>query len=174
MAHWLDVRNCPRDTTIDAVLLPFLEDEMEPSHLMPGLRVIASDGRTITSGCCCCLGEWREWLDFLEGKRIWLGHDPSPGILLDGAAVRIWSDYSLEDQSQAFEIALPVYHYVQELEAMRLGLVAFGERIEAWLVRSVGREIASRMHQKFERDFSISGDFREALKQYYRRRRSDR
>ncbi|GAB2923121.1 hypothetical protein [Streptomyces mayteni] len=47
---------------------------------------------TVSPGCCCGLGDWRDWLDVVRGDTPWLGHDPTPRVELAAPVVRLWPD----------------------------------------------------------------------------------
>lgn len=64
-----------------------------------GLRITDTvSGATLLPGCCCGLGEWRDWLGHVNDDRRWLdlGHDPWPLVESSGDGVRITVDTETE------------------------------------------------------------------------------
>lgn len=61
--------------------------------VLPGGLQFADDGQVkVVPGCCAGLEDWREWLDVPNGKTIWAGHDPSPGVEFVDGIIRVWQD----------------------------------------------------------------------------------
>jgi hypothetical protein len=56
-----------------------------------GLRVRdMTTGAEILPGCCCGLGNWREWRNVLhKGEDLWLGHDPGTDLEYVVGTVRL-------------------------------------------------------------------------------------
>lgn len=57
-----------------------------------GLQFSEDEQVKVVPGCCAGLEDWREWLDVPDGKTIWAGHDPSPGVEFVNGIIRVWQD----------------------------------------------------------------------------------
>ncbi|MGX8904481.1 hypothetical protein ACR820_04255 [Streptomyces netropsis] len=130
--------------------------------LLPGgLRVRdTASGVSVSSGCCCGLENWREWLDLLHGDELWLGHDPSPRVEHAGPVVRLWPDgrdAPAPPAGRPVEVAkdgLPAL-----LRSVQDDLTGFLAVVERWGERyapALGAELAA----KLDEDLSISEPLR--------------
>ncbi|GIH71974.1 hypothetical protein [Sphaerimonospora thailandensis] len=83
-------------------------------------------GVTVVPGCCCGLESWREWAQVPSGEYLWLGHDPSPSIALDGERLRVCQDGGLSGESDPEHVVdLPVSLLPELLLSVRRDLVGF-------------------------------------------------
>jgi hypothetical protein len=117
-----------------------------------GIQVLLSDGRDITSGCCCGLETWREWLIFLTtGDTPWLGHDPSPWLERQGELVRIWSN---ESGMNTFFVDVPQGVFQESLRLVEQDLQAFLWCVDSW-AQDLGFDRAAELVHKIDRCFNI-------------------
>ncbi|MBN6055675.1 hypothetical protein JYK22_27335, partial [Nonomuraea sp. RK-328] len=101
-----------------------------------GLRVTAGDV-VIDPGCCVGLDEWRYWLDALDGRPVYLGHDPDVWLEDRGAVLRLRRD---EDQFLPGELADQPGQYIDIprdalpglLEGVRQDLAGFLVALHQW------------------------------------------
>ncbi len=58
-----------------------------------GLRVTDTmPGKSVVPGCCAGLEAWRDWVELLERRQPWMGHDPGPWVEFRAGRVRVWQD----------------------------------------------------------------------------------
>ena len=62
----------------------------EDFALPGGLQFLQDEQVKVVPGCCTDLEDWRKWLDVPNGKTIWAGHDPSPGVECVNGVIRVW------------------------------------------------------------------------------------
>ncbi|MEU2613935.1 hypothetical protein ABZ570_20465 [Micromonospora sp. NPDC007271] len=75
-----------------AAALSLLSD-LDHLYLPGGFLVVdQTTGVTVEPGCCCDIGDWREWLHTLDGRGVFLGDYPSPEFEFLGDVVRVWTD----------------------------------------------------------------------------------
>lgn len=124
-------------------------------HLYPGLKVVGSDGTEVSSGCCACLEDWRDWYGVLRGESPFGGHDPSAYAFLEGevVVVRLEPGMSLLPPS---EIRMPVARYVGQLDAVGVELQRWLERVGRWIAANSDDESAARIMRRIDRDLNIT------------------
>lgn len=149
------------DDSADAILRRAIDNL--PWHLYPGLQISGSDGRLITSGCCACLGDWRDWAGVLAGKSPWLGHDPDVSARLEGETVVIRASMAIapgieELVVQPEVIAIPADRFRQCLGEVERELLAIAERVETWACGLTDAETARQLAEGFRTSFAAGGE----------------
>ncbi|MFJ9554291.1 hypothetical protein ACIRPH_10775 [Nocardiopsis sp. NPDC101807] len=83
---------------LDRFLHPLLASD--GPFVAGGMRITdTTTGAVLLPGCCSDLNEWRDWLDYLDGRsrRLDLGHDPFPLVEVSGGTVRLTPDQEQRD-----------------------------------------------------------------------------
>lgn len=143
------ISNVEFENTASDVLRLILSEEH--LSLVGGLRVQDTIGTTINPGCCCDLGDWREWEKIItDGEFPWLGHDPWPWIERADNAIRIWADVDSKTS-----IDIPEDELADALYSVQLDLTNFLICVKEW-AETIDRELAYSLVDKLDRDFLIS------------------
>lgn len=118
-----------------------------------GLRVRdAATGVTVNPGCCCGLEDWREWLRLLDGDPVYLGHDPTPRVEIDGQVVRVWPDDAERPEGQPAR--LPLSDLPGVLDSVRTDLLGFRALAAGWAGRHVPSQ-AAELIARLDADLEI-------------------
>lgn len=146
------------DFTAQAVLRRALEKL--PWSLFPGLQVVSSDGRIITSGCCSNLSNWRDWGHVLEGKTGEFGHDPFASAELRGDLVVVRSQMPIalgeEELVEAPDVVvIPVEQYRATLGDVERELSAVAERVGSWSATLTDTTTGDALEQGFRTSFGL-------------------
>lgn len=120
--------------------------------ILPGgleVRDLNAD-TAVVPGCCCGLESWREWSQVLDGKGLWLGHDPTPWIELDGDGIRVWQDSRAEDGAS---VDLPTAALPVLLRSVHQDLQGFLHAVGEWAgstVPSLAADLMLMLDQAFD------------------------
>lgn len=128
-------------------LSAFLAEEF----VLPGGLQFSDDEQVkVVPGCCAGLEDWREWLDVPNGKTIWAGHDPSPGVEFVDGNIRVWRD---EKADGVDFIDFGVDEMCGLLEKVESDLKGFVFRLGKWadfvapsLQKKIAEHFAKNMH----------------------------
>ncbi len=98
--------------------------------VLPGGLQFSENGQVkVVPGCCSGLEDWREWLDVPNGKSIWAGHDPNPGVEFINNSIRVWQD----EKADGVEFIDLNYDEMRGLlEKVESDLKAFVVRLGEW------------------------------------------
>jgi hypothetical protein len=92
-----------------------------------GLRVTDTmTGKSVVPGCCAGLEAWRDWVELLERRQPWMGHDPGPWVEFRDGRVRLWQD-GRSSSRVAWNLASRACGEGARLRRVRLRRVVGGE-----------------------------------------------
>lgn len=138
------IKICPSATE---TLAAFVDEDFV---LPGGLQFLENGQVKVVPGCCSGLEDWREWLEVPNGKSVWAGHDPSPGVEFVNEKILVWQDEKADDV--AF-IELQYDEMRELLEKVESDLNGFVVRLNEWcdltapnLKQKIVRHFVENMH----------------------------
>ncbi|MFJ3671549.1 hypothetical protein ACIPSE_34315 [Streptomyces sp. NPDC090106] len=138
----------PEDSAEQVSMLLTTDQVIAPG----GIRVRdTSTGTIAPPGCCFGLENWRNWMDLMNGRIPWLGHDPTPRAELAGETVRLCPD---SEHPVGLPIELPLARIPELLSSVQTQLIAFLTAIGEWATRYTPL-LTDALVAKLEKDLAI-------------------
>lgn len=121
---------------------------------LPGGIAVIDGCNEIMPSCCSGVECWGEWQYFLDGGNPpWMGHDPTPTVLMEQDGYVVWPDENLSPAKDALSIRFTRTELTEAIKSVEQSLFAFADRLEAFLpgrLHDDGRALMDRIRECFD------------------------